>query len=140
MMNFDSLANLPDYLLFLGSAVLVWAVALAVYELVTPIREFEEIRKGNIAVALNTFAVAIALALPIQSVGHSTYNPGDVLLWGAIGCVCQIVLHLVIRLFWKTTYGRLVARGDDKPCIASALLLSSFSLVVGVLNAAALSY
>lgn len=140
MLNFDSLANLPEYLVFLGAGLLVWLVALIVYELITPIKELEEIRKGNVAVAINFFAVAIALALPIQSVGHSTFNPGDMLLWGGIGAVCQIVVHLIIRVFWKETYGRLVARGDEKPCIASALLLSSVSLVVGMVNAAALSY
>ncbi|EGF91686.1 hypothetical protein ABI_01160 [Asticcacaulis biprosthecium C19] len=140
MVDLNSLANLPDYFLFFGAGLLVWGVGLFLYELVTPIKEFHEIRNGNVAVAINLLAVAVAMALPIQSIGHSTFNPADMLLWGGIGIVCQVVLHLIIRTFWKTTYGRLVARGDEKPCIASALLLSGFSLVVGLLNAAALSY
>lgn len=140
MVNFDSLGNLPEYFLFLGVGLAVWLAALVIYELITPIKEFEEIRKGNVAVAINFFAVAIALALPIQSVGHSTFNPWDMLLWGAVGALCQILLHLVIRIFWKATYARLAGNGEAKPCIASALLLSSVSLVLGMLNAAALSY
>ncbi|ESQ91314.1 hypothetical protein ABAC460_07035 [Asticcacaulis sp. AC460] len=140
MLNLDTLANLPDYFLFFGAGLLVWGVGLFLYELVTPIKEFDEIRNGNTAVAINFMAVAIALALPIQSVGHSTFNPLELVLWGGIGIVSQVATHLVIRTFWKTTYGRLTARGDEKPCIASALLLSGFSLVVGMLNAAALSY
>lgn len=140
MLNLNALANLPNYVLFFGAGLLVWGVGLFLYERITPIREFHEIRNGNIAVAINFLAVAIALALPIQSVGHSTMKAGELVLWGGIGIVCQVVLHLIIRTFWKTTYGRLTARGDDKPCIASALMLSSFSLVVGMLNAAALSF
>lgn len=140
MVNFDSLSNLPEYLLFLGVGLAVWLAALAIYELITPIKELVEIRKGNVAVAINFFAVAIALALPIQAVGHSTFNPGDMLLWGGIGALCQILLHLIIRTFWKQTYARLVGQEGEKPCIASALLLSSFSLVLGMVNAAALSY
>lgn len=140
MVNFDSLANLPEYLLFLGVGLAVWLVALAIYELVTPIKELAEIRKGNVAVAINFFAVAIALALPIQAVGHSTFNPGDMLLWGGIGALCQILLHLIIRTFWKQTYARLKGNENEKPCIAAALLLSSVSLVLGMVNAAALSY
>lgn len=139
MVNFNSLDKLPEYFLFLGAGLAIWLAALVIYERITPIKELEEIRKGNIAVAINFFSVAVALALPIQSVGHSTFSPGDLLLWGTIGAVCQIILHLVIRFFWKNTYARMAGNADSKPCIASALLLSSVSLVLGMMNAAALS-
>ncbi|MFN3808651.1 DUF350 domain-containing protein [Asticcacaulis sp.] len=140
MINVESLANLPAYLLFLGTGSLVWLVGITVYLWVTPIRELEEIRKGNIAVAIHFMAVSLALALPIQSVGHSTFEAGDMILWGGIGIVSQIVLHLLVRLFGKTFYARLTEAGNEKGGIAAALALSALSLVVGMLNAAALSY
>lgn len=140
MINVDSLANLPAYLMFLGTGIAVWAVGIAAYLWVTPIRELEEIRKGNIAVGINFLAVSLALALPIQSVGQSTFNVGDIVLWGGIGILSQIVLHLLIRLFWKTIYARLTDPANEKGCIAAALTLSALSLVLGMLNASALSY
>ncbi|MFP1132243.1 DUF350 domain-containing protein [Asticcacaulis sp. W401b] len=140
MINVESLENLPAYLMFLGTGVLVWLVGITVYLWVTPIRELAEIRKGNIAVAIHFLAVSLALALPIQSVGHSTFNAGDMILWGGIGIVSQIVLHLLVRLFGKSFYTRLTEPGNEKGCIAAALALSALSLVVGMLNASALSY
>ena len=139
MVDFKSLGNLPEYFMFLGAGLTIWLAALVIYERITPIRELDEIRKGNVAVAINFLAVAVALALPIQSVGHSTFNPGEMLLWGSIGAVCQITLHLIIRFFWKQTYARMAGGADTRPCIASALLLSSVSLVLGMMNAATLS-
>ncbi|MFT3995848.1 MAG: DUF350 domain-containing protein [Asticcacaulis sp.] len=140
MINVESLANFPAYLMFLGTGFVVWLVGLTAYLWITPIRELEEIRKGNIAVAIHFLAVSLALALPIQSVGQSTFNVGDIVLWGGVGILSQILLHLVIRLFWKTLYARLTDPANEKGCIAAALALSALSLVVGMLNAAALSY
>ncbi|MDC7684835.1 DUF350 domain-containing protein [Asticcacaulis sp. BYS171W] len=140
LINLDSLANLPAYLVFLTTGFIVWLVGITVYLWITPIRELEEIRKGNIAVAIHFLAVSMALALPIQSVGHSTFNPGDMILWGGIGILSQILLHAVVRIFWKTLYARLTDPANEKGCIAAALALSALSLVVGLLNASALSY
>ncbi len=129
------LASLVKYLVFLGSSLGVWLIAFAIYQWVTPVDELKEIKNGNVAVAINFLAVAVALALPIQSLGHSTFDLLTLAIWGLIGGLSQIVLHFVARFAFKGVYDK-VQSGD----VAASLAMSAVVLVVGLLNAASLSF
>jgi putative membrane protein len=135
MENVFALSSLVNYLTFFAASFAVWLVVFSIYQVITPIKELTEIKNGNTAVAIHFLAVAVALALPLQAIGHSTFDIATLALWGFIGGLSQIVLHLVVRIFFKNLYTSL-SSGN----IAAALGISAVTLVVGLLNSTALTF
>ena len=63
----QSIAGLPDFLLYFVVALLLLAAFVAIYVRVTPYREFVLIRGGNIAAAISLTGALIGFVLPLAS-------------------------------------------------------------------------
>lgn len=128
------LATLPLYLSFLGTAIVLLAAALAIYVLITPHREIELIRGGNVAAALSLGGTAIGMAIVIFSTASSTYNLLELVVWSAIGLVGQLLVFGVVALLIPGLTGGIVQGRTSY-----GILLGAFSIAMGILNAGALS-
>lgn len=126
--------SLPQYAIFLGSSLGLLAIALGIYMLVTPFKEIELIRGGNSAAAISFSGTAIGMALVLHSTASSTFDIMEMIVWGAIGLVGQLVVLLVVTLLIPGLHD-----GITKDKTGYGVLLGGLSVAMGILNAGAIS-
>ena len=129
------LSMLPAFLAYFAVAIALIVVFLLVYLTVTPYDEIALIRKNNSAAAISLSGAMLGFAMPIANVIAHSDTLLDLLAWGAIAGVVQILAYLVARF----TLPHLT---EDIPAgkIAPATFLAVLSLTVGLTNAACMSY
>ena len=129
------LSMLPAFLAYFAVAIALIVVFLLVYLTVTPYDEIALIRKNNSAAAISLSGAMLGFAMPIANVIAHSDTLLDLLAWGAIAGVVQILAYLVARF----TLPQLT---EDIPAgkIAPATFLAVLSLTVGLTNAACMSY
>jgi putative membrane protein len=131
----QSLAGLPDFLLYFAFGLALFLLFLAIYSAVTPYNEFKLIRDGNPAAAISLAGATLGFVLPLASAIAHSVGIVDMVLWGLVALVAQLVVYFVV--------GRVVphfAQAISAGHVAPATLLASASVAVGLLNAAAMTY
>ena len=128
------MAGLPIFMLHLGSATAVWALALALYLWITPHKEFALIRAGNEAAAISLGGAAIGLALPLAFCLAASINVWDIIIWGSLTLVLQLVAFRVIDFLIGDLPKRIEANE-----IAAAIFLAMTKIALAALNAAAVA-
>lgn len=126
---------LPAFLIYFAVAVALLAVFLLVYVNVTPYHEIALIRAGNTAAAVSLSGALIGFAMPVANVIAHSDTVADLMAWGAIAGIVQILTYLAARY-------SLPHLGEDIPAgkIAPAIFLAALSLAVGLVNAACMAY
>jgi putative membrane protein len=137
MFDFDSkyLATLPYFLLYFGASIAVVGLFLAVYTATTRYSEWRLIRDGNVAAAVALAGTLLGFVLPLAVTISSSVNIFDMLIWGVIAMVVQLIAYLILR--------RALPHLDDAinaGRTAPAVLLAGFAICIGLLNAACVSY
>ena len=128
------LESLPLYLMFLGTAVGLMAAAMAAYILITPHREIALIRDGNIAAAVSFGGTAIGMAIVLCSTASGTFNVVELLIWGGIGLVGQLLVYALVAVMIPG-----LSKGLTEGRTSYGVLLGTMSIAMGILNAGALS-
>jgi putative membrane protein len=131
----QSMAGLPNFLLYFALALVLLAVFTAVYVRVTTYRELALIRAGNIAAAISLSGALIGFVLPLASAIAHSVNPVDMVAWGAIALVVQLVVYAAVSRL-VPHFREAIEAGRAAP----ATLLAALSVSVGILNAACLTY
>ena len=127
-------AALPLYLVFLGTALGLFAIALGIYLQVTPFHEIRLIRQGNSAAAISLGGTAIGMAIVLYSAASGTFNAVELAVWGGLGLISQIVVFLIVMLILPD-----LKQGINDNKVGYGILLGSLSIAMGILNAGALS-
>ena len=127
-------AGLPVLLIQLAATTGLFIVGLAIYVAVTPYREVKLIRAGNVAAAISLSGQMLALAIPLGAMLAHSVNLPDVLLWGVVTLILQLIAFGVVALVLRDLPAA-IERGD----IAPALVLATAQIVAGLFNAAAMS-
>lgn len=135
MMKANYLETLPIFLVFFGVALMLLAVFTAIYVWITPHKEFTLIRAGNSAAATSFAGAVIGFVIPLASVIAHSLNIVDMLVWGAIAMVAQIAVFALARLLMPE-----LLKSIEAGQIAPAATLAAFSLAIGILNAACMTY
>lgn len=131
----DYLATLPAFLAFFAAALALLAIFLTVYMFVTPHRELQLIREGNVAAAVSMAGALIGFVIPLASVIENSVSLIDMTVWGLVAMAVQILTFLAARLLLPDLVRRIEA-GHPAPAVA----LATLSLAVGMLNAACVTY
>lgn len=126
------LGTLPHFLTYFGVAMALAAAFLALYAMLTPHREFTLIREGNSAAAIQLVATFLGFAVPVALVIGNSVNLIDVLMWGAVAAIVQLLVFVVIARFLFPAISARIAEG----CKASGIFVGGIGLGVGVLQAA----
>lgn len=126
------LAALPHFLAYFAAALLLAAAFLTLYVQLTPHRELELIRGGNSAAALQLTGTFLGFALPVAVViGHSVSIP-DMLMWGVVAAVVQLLVFLLVsRLLFRGISARI-----QDGCTSSGIFVGGMGACVGLLQAA----
>ncbi len=118
-----------------ASAVALLLLFIAIYVRITPYKEISLIRSGNTAAAISLSGSVLGYSAALASVIANSISFVDMLIWGSIALVVQLLAYLLTRLM-------LPALVQDIPDnrIASATFLAALSLALGLINAACMTY
>ena len=128
------LSGLPFLLLHFGLTLLMLALGAVIYVMVTPYHEIDLIRQGNKSAALSFAGVLVGLAIPLASAMAGSVNAYDILIFGALALVLQLLAYRIADLVLKDLPKRIEA--DE---IGAAITLVAVKLSIALLNAAAVS-
>lgn len=123
------------FLIAFGAACLFTLVFKILFQIVTPYRDGELIRGGNVAAALVLGAALIGYVLPLFSALAHTTNLLEFAAWATLAGVIQIVTFTIVRTLVIRDMGARIERGEMAP----AVYLASISVAVGLLNAASMT-
>ena len=129
-----SLANLPNFLLYFGASVGLFAAFLTAYTFVLPLHEWALIRQGNTAVALTLGGAMLGFAMPLAMAVVRSDGLADMAVWGVVALLLQLLCFGALRLL-RQDASTALARGD----MAEAILVAAGSVALGMLNAACLT-
>ncbi|KJH81976.1 membrane protein [Pseudomonas fluorescens] len=131
--SLNKAAVLGFVMYILGAAVL-FALFQFIYTRVTPHREFELIRSGNVAAAIALGGAVIGFAIPASNVIAYSINMLDFIVWAVIAAVVQLLAFLMTSLVLKGASAR-IKNGE----IASGIYIAAVAISVGMLNAACMT-
>ncbi|WP_448094109.1 DUF350 domain-containing protein [Pseudomonas lini] len=131
--SLNKAAVLGFVLYILGAAVL-FALFQFIYTRITPHREFELIRSGNVAAAIALGGAMIGFAIPASNVIAYSISLLDFVVWAVIAAFVQLLAFLVTSLVLKGASER-IKKGE----IAAGIYIAAVAISVGMLNAACMT-
>ena len=129
------LATLPNFLDYLGTAIALLAIFMAIYLYVTPYEEIALIRRNNMAAAISLSGAVLGFALPIANVIAHSDTLLDLAVWGVIAGLVQLLAWGVARVALPQLQEDIGAGR-----VAPSILVAALSITVGLLNAACMTY
>jgi putative membrane protein len=129
------LKTVGSFLLYFVSASVLVGIFLLIYTRLTPWHEFALIRSGNNAAAISLSGAMLGFILPLSSAIAHSVAFADMLVWGVVAMVVQILVFLVMRVI-EPDLKRRIEAGEA----AAAGKLGVFALGFGILNAACMTY
>ncbi len=127
-------AGLPLLLLHFGATLLLFVVGVAIYVYVTPLHERELLAEGNAAAGVVLGGTMVALAIPLAATLATSEALADILVWGAIALLVQLITFLVaIRLFRDLR--SMIESGN----VAAGTTLAGLHIAVALINAGAMA-
>ncbi|OEY68467.1 DUF350 domain-containing protein [Rheinheimera salexigens] len=130
-----SLNGLLAFATYFALAVLLLLIFVRSYTWLTPHDEFGLIRANNSAAAIAFGGAIIGFAWPLASAITNSLSLLDCAIWGAVALLIQLIAFFVSSLMLKQLPKR-ITEGE----MAAGIFSASCSIVVGILNAASMSY
>ncbi|HEX3057867.1 MAG TPA: DUF350 domain-containing protein [Usitatibacter sp.] len=132
---FESFAGFDDFLVYLGVSLAYLALFVALYIRVTPYREMQLIREGNMAASFSLSGAILGFIVPLASAITHSVSLIDMAIWGLIAMAVQIAAFVVVKICIPS-----ITRDIPENKGAQGFFLGSLSLAVGLLNAACMSF
>lgn len=129
-----TLGQFIDFLIDFIIATFLVGLYLLIYTFVTAHNEFALIRRNVISASLSLGLSLIGFALPLSSAIINTDTLVDLVIWGLIAIVVQILAYGFVRLVMPDLTRR-IADGE----IGTATFLGAVSLTAGIANSACMT-
>lgn len=140
-MNFDFtapinsfVAGFPDFLIQFGVAVGLFIASLIIYVIMTPHKELALIREGNPSASLAFGGVVVGLAIPLGSCLAHSFGVLDLLIWGIVTLLIQLLAFRFADMFLRGLPRR-IAEGD----VAAAIFLMSVKIGLALILSGAVA-
>ena len=130
----DFLTNLSEFAFFFVVAALLTLLFVLVYTRVTRHNELALIKENSTAAALAFSGSLIGFALPVASTMVNSFTIIELVLWGLVALILQILVYFLIRLPMPRISERIEANE-----VAAGIWLGACSIVAGILNAASMT-
>ncbi|MBD9607374.1 putative membrane protein [Pseudomonas sp. PvR086] len=127
-------AAVLGFVLYILGAAALFALFQFIYTRITPHREFELIRAGNVAAAIALGGAIIGFAIPASNVIAYSISILDFVVWAVIAAFVQLLAFLVTSLVLKGASER-IKKGE----IAAGIYVAAVAISVGMLNAACMT-
>jgi putative membrane protein len=130
-----SIAGLPLFLYYFVASLILIGVYCYAYQLATAHNELALIR-ANVPAAGVSFGLSlVGFAVPLSTAMRQSASIWDMLIWGVIAMIVQIMVYFLVRLVLPDLSARI-----ERNEFGAALFVGAASLAAGVLNATAMSY
>ncbi|WPZ34340.1 DUF350 domain-containing protein [Thalassobaculum sp. OXR-137] len=128
------LSGLPYLILHLVVTLAMLAVGAWLYEKITPIRELDLIKSGNVAAAVSYSGALLGMAIPLAVCMAASVSVLDIVVWGVVALALQLAVVRLVEAVLGGLWHRIEANQ-----IGAAILVAAVKLSVAVINAAAVS-
>lgn len=129
------LTALVKFLTYFGTALFLTVLFAFIYAKITPYQEVRLIREGKTAAAYSMTGALLGFVIPLASaIVHSVSLP-DMVVWGVVALVVQLATYFVVSRIFRNLSEEIAA---DR--VGKGLFLGGVSVIVGILNAASMSY
>ncbi len=128
------MAGFPILLLHSSVTIAMLIAGILLYIWITPWDEMALIRGGNTAAAVSLGGAIIGLAVPLAFAMAASVSVYEILLWGPVTLILQIIAFRIADLVLKDLPSR-IEQGE----MGAAALLVSIKLAAAAVNAAAVS-
>lgn len=113
-------------------AVISIVIFIAIFEIVTKYKVMEEIKKGNVSVALATGGKILAIGIILAFSIYSNDTLWQTFLWGAFGFLLQLIAYFLYEFFTpKFKVDEEIANDNRAVGLLSFSLSITFALVIG---------
>lgn len=127
-------SGFPILMLHSSVTIVILLAGIWLYIWMTPWDEMALIRKGNNAAALSLGGAIIGLALPLAVAMAASVSVYEIILWGPVTLILQIIAYRIADIVLRT----LPKRIEDGQ-MSAAILLVSIKIAAAIVNAAAVS-
>ena len=128
------LAGFPVLLLHFAVTLAMLGLGVLVYQKITPYHEMDLIRGGNNAAAISLSGAIVGLALPLAVCMARSVNVWDIMIWGIVALIIQLLAYRIGDLVLKGLEDRI-----ENNEIGAAILVAAIKLAVAMINAAAVA-
>jgi putative membrane protein len=126
---------LGEFFGYLFAAFGLLVVFTMLYAVVTPVPEFSLIHEGNVSAAVSLSGAILGFILPLASIVAYSLSLRDMLFWGVVALVVQVIVHFLIRIVIRDWAASI--RSDK---VSVAILCAVMSLAAGLVNAACMVF
>lgn len=127
-------AGFPNFIIQLGVALGLFVASIIIYVLMTPHKEMALIRAGNPSAALAFAGVVVGLAIPLGSCLAYAFGIWDLVIWGVITLLLQLLAFRFADIFLHGLPRR-IAEGD----VAAAVFLMSVKIGLALIISGAIA-
>lgn len=127
-------SGLPVLLLHFTTTVLLFLGGVAAYVAITPLHERELLASGNRAAGIVLGGTVVALAIPLAATLVTSLALLDIVIWGVVALVLQIVTFGLAVLLFRDLRP-MIESGN----VAAATTLAALQLAIALLNAGAMA-
>jgi putative membrane protein len=128
------LSGFPVLLLHFAVTSGMLAAGVAFDTALTPHHELRLVRAGNVAAAVSLAGAILGMGIPLAFCMAGSLNVFDILVWGTVTLVLQLIAYKVTDLMLPSLPHRIEA-GE----LAPAIVLVAVKLAVAAINAAAVA-
>jgi putative membrane protein len=119
-----------SFIEYLGTSVVLLALFVYIYARATPYKEFALIAHDNVAVAVTFAGAVLGFTIPMLAAIYYTHSLIEMMVWAAITSVVQLGVLLALRS---------QAKRIEEGHVSSAIMVATFSVAIGLLNAVSIS-
>jgi putative membrane protein len=128
---------MTNFLLYLAVSLVLLLVGLILMEITTKVKEFSLMAKGNKAASFVLGGRLLGLAIVLFSSLANSISLIDMILWGSIGIVAQIIVFYLAE--WLTPRFN-VNQSIEEDNQAVGIFLMLLSISIGIVIAGSLTY
>ena len=128
------LNGFPVLLMHFSVTLLMLVAGAIIYQMITPFNELDLIRGGNIAAALSFSGALVGLALPLAVCMARSINVWDIIIWGCLTLLIQLIAYRIGDALLKELPKR-IETGE----LSAATTIVGIKLSVAMINAAAVA-
>ena len=126
--------SLLEFLAYFSVAAILTVIFIAIYLKTTRHDEIKRIKDNSVAASVAFSGSLIGFALPLASVMLHSLSLIDLVLWGIVAMIVQVLVYFLVRMPMPRVSERIEA-GEA----AAGIWLGVASLVAGILNAASMT-
>lgn len=135
MSMINSLAGLPAFLSYFVVGLAAFGIFTLVYTRLTPQREAQLIREGNLAAVTAFLGALVGFSLPLASAAANSVSILDYAVWAFVGILVQVLAYFIANATMTGLHEKITAGN-----VAAGLWGGGLALIIGILNAACMTY